>query len=95
MANADGVGMVQPLHVRRADADRQVRLTKALQAEQVARISILNYTGLLYAFAFGTVLFGERYNRQALGGMLLVVLGVLLSVLYSRRKRVIPAGAPA
>ena len=73
----------------------QVHLTKALQAEQVARISILNYTGLLYAFAFGTLLFGERYSGQALGGMLLVVLGVLMSVLYSRRKRVIPAGAPA
>ncbi len=65
----------------------QVRLTKALQAEAVANVSILSYTGLIYAFAFGVFIFGEHYNAQTILGSLLVVSGVICSVLYSRRKR--------
>lgn len=68
----------------------QVHLTKALQAEQIAKVSILNYTGIVYALIFGWFLFGEVYNWQTLIGILLVVLGVCLSILYSRRERVKP-----
>ncbi len=71
----------------------QVWLTKSLQAENVAKVSILTYTGLIYALLFGVMLFGERYTGRALLGIGLVMLGVVLSVLYSRRKRVATAGA--
>ncbi len=73
----------------------QVCLTKSLQAETVANVSILNYTGLIYAFAFGVLIFGERYTGYTMLGMFLVVLGVALSVLYSRRKRLVAAGPAA
>jgi drug/metabolite transporter (DMT)-like permease len=64
----------------------QVLLTKALQAERVAHVSILNYTGLLYALAFGVFIFGETYSAQTVLGIFLVVFGVLLSVLCGKRK---------
>ncbi len=73
----------------------QLCLTKALQAEAVANVSILNYTGLIYAFAFGVLLFGERYTGTVILGSALVVVGVVCSVLYSRRKRLAVAGAAA
>lgn len=64
----------------------QVHLTRALQGEQIAKISILNYTGIVYALIFGWFLFGEVYNRQTLIGIVLVVAGVVMSILYSRRR---------
>lgn len=64
----------------------QVHLTKALQGEQIAKISILNYTGIVYALVFGWLLFGEIYDLQTLVGIILVVAGVAASVLYSRRR---------
>ena len=64
----------------------QTCLTKALQSERLAHVSILNYTGLIYALAFGVLIFGEVYTMQTLVGIALVVLGVVLSVLYSKRR---------
>ncbi len=64
----------------------QTSLTKSLQSERLAHVSILNYTGLIYALAFGVFIFGEVYTMQTIVGIALVVLGVLLSVLYSKRK---------
>jgi drug/metabolite transporter (DMT)-like permease len=64
----------------------QVHLTKSLQAERVANVSILNYTGLIYALIFGVFIFGEIYTIQVLLGISLVVLGVLLSLFYSKRQ---------
>jgi len=64
----------------------QVCLTKSLQAERVANVSILNYTGLIYALLFGVFIFGEIYTLQVLLGISLVVAGVVMSVLYSKRK---------
>lgn len=64
----------------------QVHLTKALQAEQVAKVSIVGYLGIIYALFFGWALFGETYTLQTIAGIFLVILGVLLSILYSRRK---------
>ena len=64
----------------------QTCLTKALQAERVAHVSILNYTGLIYALAFGVLVFGEKYTLQTLVGIALVAAGVVLSVIYGKRK---------
>lgn len=64
----------------------QVNLTKALQAEQVGKVSIVGYLGIIYALIFGWTLFGETYTLQTIGGIVLVMLGVILSILYSRRK---------
>ncbi|HEV3409921.1 MAG TPA: DMT family transporter [Chthoniobacterales bacterium] len=64
----------------------QTCLTKSLQAERVAHVAILGYTGLIYALAFGVFIFGERYAIQTIVGIALVAGGVVLSVLYSKRK---------
>ncbi|HSH37200.1 MAG TPA: DMT family transporter [Chthoniobacterales bacterium] len=64
----------------------QTCLTKSLQAERVAHVSILNYTGLIYALAFGVFIFGEVYTAQTIIGIALVAIGVVLSVLYGKRK---------
>jgi drug/metabolite transporter (DMT)-like permease len=64
----------------------QTRLTKSLQAERIAHVSILNYTGMIYALIFGVFIFGEHYPAQTILGIVLVVLGVVLSVVYGQRK---------
>lgn len=64
----------------------QMLLTNALQREKIAGVAIINYTGLIYALTVGWFIFGEPQGIEALFGMALVVLGVLLSVSYSRRQ---------
>ncbi len=65
----------------------QMFLTDALQREPIAGVAIVNYTGLVYAVTIGWFIFGEQQGVMSLFGMLLVVLGVLMSVLYGRRRR--------
>jgi drug/metabolite transporter (DMT)-like permease len=65
----------------------QVFLTNALQKERVASVAIINYSGLIYALLAGSIIFSEQQTAVSLAGMLLVVFGVLLSVVYSNRKR--------
>ena len=65
----------------------QIFLTDALQKERVAGVAIINYSGLVYALLIGSLVFGEAQTAESLAGMLLVVFGVLLSVVYSNRKQ--------
>lgn len=65
----------------------QIFLTNALQRERIAGVAIINYTGLIYAISVGWIVFGEAQDLASLSGMGLVVIGVLLSVLYGRRRR--------
>ena len=64
----------------------QVNMTKSLQMENVANVSILNYIGVIYAVLSGVLLFNEQYKFGTLFGMLLVIAGVVFSVLYTRNK---------
>jgi drug/metabolite transporter (DMT)-like permease len=64
----------------------QVNLTRALQAEKIAKVSILNYLGIIYALLFGWFIFGEIYTLQTIIGIMFVVTGVILSVLYNQRR---------
>lgn len=64
----------------------QIFLTDALQKEKVAGVAIVNYTGLVYAVIVGWAVFGEFQGLMSIAGMLLVVVGVLLSILYARRR---------
>ncbi|MBX3290167.1 MAG: DMT family transporter [Acidobacteria bacterium] len=63
----------------------QIFLTNALQKEAVAGVAIVNYSGILYSVIFGWFIFGEMQSLLSVSGMSLVVLGVLLSILYTRR----------
>jgi drug/metabolite transporter (DMT)-like permease len=64
----------------------QIFLTNALQRERVAGVAIINYTGLIYALSIGWIVFDETYGLISLLGMLLVVAGVVMSVMYGRRQ---------
>jgi drug/metabolite transporter (DMT)-like permease len=64
----------------------QIFLTNALQRERVAGVAIINYSGLIYALTIGWFVFGETQGIISLLGMLLVVTGVVMSVMYGRRQ---------
>ena len=64
----------------------QIFLTNALQRERIAGVAIINYTGLIYALTIGWFVFGEEQSIITLAGMMLVVAGVLMSVMYGRRQ---------
>lgn len=65
----------------------QVFLTNALQKEKAASVAIVNYTGLIYGITIGWFVFGEEQTLESLLGMFLVVCGVVLSIIYSKRQR--------
>lgn len=67
----------------------QVYLTKALQAEAVGQVSIINYTGIIYAIFFGWLVFQETLNLQTLIGIFLVIGGVILSIFYNKRQPIL------
>ena len=69
----------------------QIFLTSALQKERAASVSIVNYTGLIYAITFGWFVFGETQSSVTFIGMALVVIGVLASVVYTNRRGVVEA----
>ena len=65
----------------------QIFLTDALQKERAASVAIVNYTGLIYGLLIGWFVFGEAQTLESLAGMILVVVGVVLSVIYSKRQK--------
>ncbi|MFN8323291.1 MAG: DMT family transporter [Chitinophagales bacterium] len=69
----------------------QVNLTKALQLERIANVSIFNYLGIIYALLFGFVFFDERYEWISLSGIVLVLAGVLLNYIYQLKQQKIVA----
>lgn len=63
----------------------QVHLTKALQKDNVAKVSIINYLGVVFAVGFGIFIFDERYTLISLAGLALIVAGVVLDVWISKK----------
>lgn len=64
----------------------QVFLTNALQKERASSVSIINYSGLVYALLIGWIVFGETQSAVTAAGMALVVAGVVLSIIYNNRR---------
>jgi drug/metabolite transporter (DMT)-like permease len=64
----------------------QIFLTDALQKEKAASVAIIVYTGLIYGLSVGWLFFDEPQGAGNLFGMLLVVVGVVLSIFYGRRR---------
>jgi len=62
----------------------QVYMTKSYQLERAANVSNLNYLGVVYALAIGYVFFDELMTLPALGGIVLIVLGVMLGARFGR-----------
>ncbi|MFY0651876.1 MAG: DMT family transporter [Cyclobacteriaceae bacterium] len=59
----------------------QYFMTKSYQTEEIAKVSIINYMGIIYSLAFGFFIFGEYFNFLTYIGMLLVLLGVILNLI--------------
>lgn len=64
----------------------QDNLTRSLQSENIARVSILNYLGIGYAILYGVLFFNEKYESVQLAGMLMVVGGVVVNLLLTSRR---------
>lgn len=64
----------------------QYFLTRSYQSGQMNKVSIISYLGVVYALVFGYFLFDEWYNLPSLGGVALVIGGVILNLIYGRRK---------
>ncbi len=60
----------------------QYFMTKAYQAEELSKISSLQYLGLIYALGFGYVFFEETFKIMTYLGMTIMVVGVILNVWY-------------
>lgn len=65
----------------------QVNMTKALQIEEVAKVSIVRYLTVVYAIVIGYVFFKDNYGINTLIGIALVVIGVLLNLWYTKSKK--------
>lgn len=63
----------------------QFLMTKAYQKEELNKVSILTYIGIIYSLAFGFILFDETYNLVTYGGMALVLTGVILNVVWKKK----------
>jgi drug/metabolite transporter (DMT)-like permease len=63
----------------------QYYLTRAYQIADIATVSIVNYTSIIYTIALGFIIFGESFNTMTYLGMALVCAGVIINVLYKTR----------
>lgn len=64
----------------------QINMTKSLQISNIAEVSILNYLGVIYALVLGYFIFNETYGMVAILGIVFVIGGVAMNILYDRRK---------
>lgn len=65
----------------------QVLMTRAFQTENIGKVVIFQYTGLVFALGFGYLFFNETLNLQSISGMLLVAGGVILSAVYGTMEK--------
>ena len=65
----------------------QVNMTKAMQLEELGKVSIVGYLTMVYALFIGAIFFKETYNWITLVGMGLVIAGVLLNLRFTRTKK--------
>ncbi len=63
----------------------QFFMTKSYQNAEIAKVSILNYLGLVFSLLFGYFLFDETFNFLTYVGMGMVILGVVLNVLLKKK----------
>lgn len=61
----------------------QENLTRSLQLENMAKVTILNYLGVGYAILFGWMFLNETHVFAEFMGMLLVVAGIVLNLITS------------
>jgi drug/metabolite transporter (DMT)-like permease len=73
----------------------QDNLTRSLQSERIAKVTVLNYLGVVYALLLGFLFFGETPNWKDLAGILLVLAGVVLNILISPNVQAVQSSGKA
>ncbi len=63
----------------------QFYMTKSYQSEELSKVSVISYMGIVFALSFGFIFFDEYYGLTAYLGMALVLVGVMLNLLYKAR----------
>ena len=63
----------------------QFYMTKSYQSEELSKVSVISYMGIVFALSFGFIFFDEHYGLSAYMGMGLVLLGVLLNLQYKAK----------
>ncbi len=67
----------------------QVQMTKSLQIANIAEVSILIYTGVIYAIVAGYLIFNESYGWLSILGILLVIAGVIMNIIYDKKNKLV------
>jgi drug/metabolite transporter (DMT)-like permease len=60
----------------------QIYMTKGIQSDRAGNIMTYKYIGVLFAFGYGYLFFGETYSLLSLLGILLLLSGVLLNTIF-------------
>lgn len=62
----------------------QYFMTRSYQAEELSKVSIINYMGIIYSLAFGFIIFGETYEWMSYAGMMLVIFGIIFNLRFKK-----------
>jgi len=65
----------------------QLWMTRAMQMEAVSRVVPLKYLELVYALLIGLFWFGEGYSFLSFLGILLIMIGVILNMIFGSATR--------
>lgn len=63
----------------------QYFLTRAYQSEMANKVAAVSNLGIIYAFVIGYFMFSETFSVATVIGMLLVIAGVVLNVLFPEK----------
>lgn len=66
----------------------QFYMTKSYQSEELSKVSVISYIGIIFALCYGFLFFDEHYTFAAYLGMLMVLLGVVLNLWYKSKRPV-------
>ncbi len=66
----------------------QYYMTKSYQSEELSKVSVISYIGIIFALGYGFIFFDEHYTIIAYFGMVMVMLGVVLNLWYKSKEGV-------
>ena len=64
----------------------QIYMTKGIQSDRAGNIMTYKYIGVLFAFGYGYLFFGETYSLLSVFGILLLLSGVLLNAIFKYKE---------
>lgn len=64
----------------------QIFMTKGIQSDLAGNTMSYKYVGVLFAFLYGYFFFGETYSVFSVFGILLLLLGVILNMVYRNKE---------